>query len=221
MMPISIITLVPEAPRADWFDACVYSVSAALDRVPDKYERRHVLHHCTDFYEDRKANYKTRGLIGMVDSDDLIRPEAVSACIEAMKQSGAGVAFTYQREFYEDGSEAVSNVRINARDVCARANSVHHFCLINSSLVPPYLFDLIDALGAGITVDWIVKAYVALRHGAVQVPIIGYDWRQHEHQHSRRMSKQHVIETAKARGLIKTWAPHDQRLFEPFPQWVQ
>lgn len=210
MSPVSIITLVPAATNATWLDECVKSVARsgadAHEMVP-----------CSELYAGRRATYTGRALVGCVDYDDRISPDAIQRCREAMYATGAGVAFTWQRLIDPEGAPlGEETAPISPRDVCSRPNSIHHFALMQSALLPEHLFDVIEAIGAQMSVDWIVRAYLALRHGAVQVPMLGYDWRQHENQTSRVEDKAYGPSVRNARALIKTWAPSDQALFQPF-----
>lgn len=169
------------------------------------------------FFEARRWTYTLGGAVACLDWDDRLLPGAVDACMNAMDRHGVGVAFTWQRLIDADGRPLGERCSpVNRRHLAYKPDSIHHLACFRSELVPRDLLDVAAAC-APLCVDWIVKAYLALRHGAVQVPMVGYEWRQHATQASHVLDAEYGVQIPIARALIKTWVPLDSRQFQDFP----
>jgi len=159
--PVKIITLVPPDARKDWLAQCVESV-----RIQEGIFQ-HCLISCSDLYSGRKETYQWAGRIICVDYDDWLEPGIL---VEIGKISGPLV-------FTAPAPVSVSQIRRNSL-------TIHHLVAFNSSLVPESFYKEIESRGLQIHVDWLVKAYVALKYGAIRSSLHGYNWRRHPEQFS-------------------------------------
>ncbi len=164
---------------APWLFECTSSVREALP--PDAEYTVRVM--TRDYSIERFEALRSYPYVGFVDDDDRVHPRAIMACAEALETTGAGIAFTIERVVNTDGVEL--GFSPPARDyfsVAMHPRPLHHFALIRRSAVDDEVLELACKHGVGI--DWLMKACAALKHGAVHVPIVGYDWRQHPKQDS-------------------------------------
>jgi hypothetical protein len=117
--------------------------------------------------------------VAFVDDDDIIAPAALSICLKALHQTGAGLAFTNEvsidlsgKELYATrGTRRYGGIGIHPR-------TAHHLCVLRREFVDPRALELHNKFGMG--VDWFIKASAALQGGAIHVPIDGYFWTQHD-----------------------------------------
>jgi hypothetical protein len=188
-MSLAVITLVHGATRPDWLLACAESVR---ERLPD--DALHVIVDGSgDFQRARWETYRSAELVACVDHDDLLVGDSLRWCLDALEQSGAGVAFTHEGQIDGEGQPLrVANRALSYRDVAMHPRPLHHLAVIRSACIAPEAWQLAQAFGVGI--DWVVRAWVALHHGAVQVPQLGYLWRRHAQQASSLWAQQ--FETA-------------------------
>lgn len=207
---ITIYTLIPAGSDSNpWFEECL---SSAID------QGKHVLLDVPvgKFFQARKQVYtnqgRRNGLVACLDWDDSLQPKAISICERALTKYPVGCAFTYQAKIDADGvvlSEQTSEIsRLTLSSV---PESIHHLCVINTSYIPVELFAIIEKI-APICIDWLVRAYVALRFGAIQVPMIGYHWRMHIDQTTRILNKEFEEQIPYARALARTWLPLDAKI---------
>lgn len=212
MPNVRIVTLVPtDRAGGPWLEECVDSAIG---------QGHHVLTDVPpgEFFRARKAMYRAGGLVACLDYDDRLLPGAVAACEAALGKCRAGVAFTWQARITEEGAQyKVLDQPVTRQHLAAIPESVHHLAVIRSSLLPECLFDLAEAV-APLCVDWIVKAYLAFKFGAVQVPMVGYEWRIHTGQTVQNHKEAWDVQIPLARSLIRTWMPSDApSLFGTFP----
>lgn len=211
-MAVSLVTMLPEdgaAGREDWLQECFDSAAG----------QGHHTAFTADFLEGRARLYTGGGVVACLDWDDRLIDGAASACESAMTESRAGLAFTWQRRIDADGACVGEDCQpITRLHAASEPNTIHHLVCIRSELVPHGLIDVISKV-APMCIDWIVKAYVALKYGAVQVPMIGYEWRQHGEQTSRKYWKEYSEQVPLARSLIRTWLPTGIEKTKAFPVW--
>jgi hypothetical protein len=203
--------MLPGGPegREDWLRQCFESVAGQGTHI--SYE--------SEFLAGRAHLYRMGGVVACLDWDDRLMPGAVAACEQALAETRAGLAFTWQRRIDASGARIGDDCQPITRLHCSsEPNSIHHLVCIRSELVPAGLIDLIEKI-APMCIDWIVKAFVALKYGAVQVPMIGYEWRQHQEQTSRKYWKEYREQVPLARALIRTWLPSDISQTRAFPIW--
>lgn len=204
-----MIGIITHTRRADarWIERCSASVREALPIGSEHV----ILEMRGDYTRERFDVLHMFPFIGFVDDDDIVRPGAISACMKALCETGAGVAFTSQVLVDEHGHElSVTPPGRFSLDVAMTPQAIHHFALIRTSAVGVEALDA--ALDAGIGIDWMIKANAALRHGAVHVPMIGYEWRQHEGQDSRERDEQFSKAMPKLRKHTMSWMKGIQRI---------
>lgn len=212
-MGATLVTMVPGAGAGSpWLDECMESarLSGGTHVVVEADE---------GFFAGRRTTYRFGGVVACLDWDDRVLPGAVDACERAMSEARVAVAFTWQRRIYAQGGTLDERIApVVRRHLTDIPDSIHHLACVRTDLVPDGLLDVIERV-APLCVDWIVKAYLSLKYGAVQVPMIGYEWRQHENQASQVMNGEYAEQIPLARALIRTWSHIDSRQFEPFLVW--
>lgn len=203
-----VVTLMPcGRPVNPWFDQCLASVRGRATHV--------VLLDQLGYMDARLWSYSQGETVANLDHDDVLPPGGLEACEAALQATGAGVAFTWQRSI--DGHGVVQRERterVRPVDVMSTPDSIHHLSVLRTDLIPTTLLSEVRAAGL-LHVDWVVRAYLALVHGAVQVPMIGYEWRQHRGQMTRNMDKADFKQIDTARKFISRWA-HRSNADRPF-----
>lgn len=148
---------------------------------------RHVIAPCTrDFQRRRWETTLDPGteFVAWVDDDDRVCNDALRLCVQALRDTGAGVAFTFEARIDEHGNRlSTTSHERSLRDVAMHPRCLHHLAVIRRECLTPEVYAHAERLGIGI--DWLMRAWCALRHGAVQVPVIGYEWRSHPGATSR------------------------------------
>jgi hypothetical protein len=183
-----------------WISQCIESVEAAC--IPDMYHEVCAMR--GGFIHARWEAMQSAEFVGFVDHDDIVMPGAISACMEALQATGAGVAFTDQIGINEFGDPVANYNRARfAMDVALDPQSLHHFALIRRDALGPEV--LTETLRAGIGIDWLGRANAAMRMGAVHVPMVGYLWRQHERQESVATAAQYSAAMPQLRETIFGW----------------
>lgn len=183
MLTVSTIT---DGLQPQWLLECEASVAAALPAGAS-----HVVHLMGaggDFQLERWAATTApgSGYVAWVDHDDLIHPDALHACVTALEQTGAGIAFT-DENIIDAAGQVIGHVgprshRVTRRDIAMHPRSLHHLAVIRLECLSEDVLEI--ALEVGIGIDWLMRAFVALRYGAVRVPMVGYLWRNHPQQES-------------------------------------
>ena len=161
--------------RPESLERCRQSVAKQLE--PGDW---HVVLLCqADLMKARWDSLKIGGWMCWVDDDDYIQNDAIARCKKAIEATGAGCAFTNE----SIGDDLVNRQPRFWSEVTCTPSAIHHLCVFNSALVDPAVWDHFIEAGAGL--EWLIKGYVALKHGAVHVPVDGYRWTQHPKQHSK------------------------------------
>lgn len=205
-MSVSVITLT-RGDRQALLVECAQSVATALPEGG-----RHVI------ADGRGEFQRTRfdstvglgGYVAWVDDDDLVCNDALGLCAKALDESGAGIAFTFESGWFSDGSMLATDYREKSlRDVAMHPQAIHHLAMVNTACLDPVVLAEAQRIGTGI--DWLMRAYAALKHGAVQVPVIGYQWRQHDEQESRTVAwnLRYTASMRALREVTNRWMTHD------------
>lgn len=183
-MKLTVSTLTA-GNRAHWLDECRESVRTGLPQGAE-----HVVHTIpvgADFQLERWAATMAAGdgYVAWVDDDDLVTPDALRMCVQALDETGAGIAFTHEDRIDEFGAPVPSSPQrpISRRDVAMHPRQLHHLAVIRLQCLDPEVLRIAVEIGIGI--EWLMRAWCALKHGAIQVPLVGYHWRQHDTQESR------------------------------------
>ncbi len=195
----------------DWFAEAIRSVPGSVSHVTIQCEG--------DFREKRWLGLQLGDLVGAVDDDDRLRPGAVEACSTALAATGAGIAFTYEAQIDAEGRELpVKHRSYTTRDVAMHPNVLHHFALMRRECLDDEVLDHAKRFHQG-SIDWLSKAWVALKHGVVQVPMVGYDWRVHSGGMSRESEElggvaRHMDDI---RRLTLSWLKNDTPIRQFLP----
>jgi hypothetical protein len=126
--------------------------------------------------------------VGLLDDDDVLLPGAVEQCEQALTATGAALAFTYEAQIDTEGALlSVRNQRVRYGSLRMHPRAAHHFSLLRRETLSEQALEVEYDYGCGF--DWWTRAQAAFDprfNGAVQVSMIGYQWRQHAAQQSRR-----------------------------------
>lgn len=175
-----IIQTLTDGRHRDWLEQCCQSVR---ENLPDG--ARHVIQACNDHQMDTLNGYSLGKYFATVDHDDVVVNDSIRACMEALGRTGAGIAFTYEAQMGEEGNDIpITHGPVRYWQLTQSPRAIHHLAVFRTDCVSPEVWRV--SRRVGIAVDWFTKAWVALNHGAVQVPIIGYKWRRHRYSLSSR-----------------------------------
>jgi hypothetical protein len=208
---LAVITHTQGTSR--WMDGCLRSVR---DHLPTGAQH-HVIEQHGDFLRARWDAFHSAEFVALVDDDDEVCGDALRLCMAAIKETGAGVAFTDQVLINEDGRELRADhgpVRYSA--VARSPQTIHHLAVVRRAAIAPAAWDVAAVVGTGI--EWMVKASAALQHGAVHVPVQGYRWRKHEGQHSARDHTRFTRALPHLRQATRSWMTHDARISQFLPR---
>jgi hypothetical protein len=208
---VKLITLLPPGKQDDkWLVECSESA---------KGQGKHVVVNVADggLFQARKDGYSWGGMVACLDYDDRLVSGAVRACVDALESTRAGIAFTWEARMDESGRRTSERRGpVTQRHLATMPESIHHLAVIRSELLPGHILELAEHV-APLCVDWIVKSYLAFKFGAVQVPMVGYEWRFHGDQITQKHHSEWSRQLPLARSLIRTWAPTDFSVFSNFP----
>lgn len=196
-----------------WLEECRASVAASLPAS------RHVVVHCLpEEYVALRTTPQATEYVAWVDDDDRVMPGAIQACVDAMESTGVGVAFTYEARIDQAGDRlgAVDTRRRTLRDVAMHPRGMHHLTVLRSRLIAPEVIEHAHRIGLG--VDWLVRAYLALKHGVVHVPVVGYEWRQHGEQDSARVADEYAAAMPALRDVTNRWLKYDAPISQFIPR---
>ena len=160
--------------RSNELDRCKQSVANQLDEGD-----LHQVIHTTDLMKARWDSLQLADYIAWVDDDDYIMNDSLRLCKQAIQKHDVGIAFT--NEFLYEG--AVHRAQRFYSDVATVPSAIHHLCLLKTSLIPESVWH--DYVRIGMGLEWLIKGYLALKFGAIHVPVDGYHWTQHSNQHSK------------------------------------
>lgn len=167
-------------------------LKSLVGQLPDYAE--HVFIDCMDYAHFEHARWESLQLaefVCFVDDDDKVINDSIRKCMaEFDKNPSLGVVFTSQQMIDQQGNPLPDlpcmseSGTLTYRQVASSAQSIHHLAIIRSAAVDPRCLTVSQALG-GIGIEWLIKATPAIRHGAVHVPIYGYQWRQYPDSRSK------------------------------------
>jgi hypothetical protein len=148
--------------------------------------------------------------VAFVDDDDLVEPWALDSCVKALDESGAGLAFTYEKRIDESGSTLSQDNRpLQLHDIFCHPRAAHHLSVLRRSSLEVKAIEAAENFGCGI--DWFAKACATANLGAVQILKVGYQWRIHSGSYSQSTSEESSFKNniSKMRQLARTWVrPH-------------
>ena len=206
-MRLAVITLT-RGNRPAYMAECTRSIAESLPA-----DSRHIVSTCIHVGFQRRRFETTvesgAQYVAWVDDDDVVVGNALARCVEALDKTGAGLAFTHEGRMDAAGMMRVAADTtpraITRRDIAMHPRSAHHLAVVRRACLPPVLLDQCESIGTGI--DWMMRAYAGLVHGAVQVPSIGYLWRDHAGQESQtpEWNAQYAEAMPKLRALTHWW----------------
>jgi len=187
-MSEGLVVVTHTNPKANRdISKCVESVRIALP--PNS---KHLIIELDDQKEDfQQARYNAMSqgeIVVMVDDDDYISPDSLNLCLQALRDTNAGLAFTYEVVVRMDGTHICNTRRIKYEMISNNPQIIHQMCAIRTKFVSSRPIECAFRHGTGI--EWLMKAEAALMGGAVQVPIKGYYWVQHQIQRHKTIAWQ-------------------------------
>lgn len=165
----------------EWFETAVWSVDYGTLVVVDDLDGGHV----GKARADGLSACKDYRYAAVLDSDDQLLPGAVQACVEALEAApDAAFAWTRHELLCEPecpvGTPPLHQAPKSRLDHCDLAN---HLCVFRTERVLPHLDRI---AGYRVMPEHILRALLLRDHPAVFVDRIGYRWRQHLNQTSRK-----------------------------------
>lgn len=218
---ITLYTLFPVNPtelQYQWLKECIESIKQT--------SFNHVILSCdgeSGHHELRKQIYTSNSFCGCLDYDDKLIPEQAEELYKYIvdnKSSGTQLFFSQQQEYYqnEDKLKLRNLQHITPIQVTQQQLAVHHLTILNTSLIPQHLFNLIDSLDLKKNIDWICKAYVALKFKVVFFNKPAYIWRIHDNNTSKKWEEIHKKIYLSTSSLLKCIAPANGDLIRPYPK---
>jgi|LakMenEpi03Aug12_release.lakeMendotaPanAssembly.Ray.scaffolds.fasta_scaffold794249_1 hypothetical protein len=215
MSAITLYTLFPSCPNAlqqQWLEECINSIKNT--------SFKHVLISCVDeesWYYNRCKIYTMGGLVGCLDYDDYLISAAAEQMYKTIIDHKPHLCFSHQLTKHNDKLVEQHSRLVTPRDVTQHVQVIHHLTVLNSSLVPKNLLDTIQNLNVHKNIDWICKAYVALRFGALQFKKNAYVWRQHDNNATRLWKEQYENIAKITIQFLKCIAPINSNLLQAYP----
>lgn len=215
-MKLAVVTLTRGGDAPHLAEAAA-SVRAALPRYGV-----HFIHQTDHFQRDRWESTVGQGAeyVAWVDDDDRVLPGAIDAAVHALDSTGAAIAFTYERQINAQG-ETLPYQRSphppRKIDVAMHPRSLHHLTVVRASTLDDVVYQHAARIGVGL--DWLIRAWCTLKHSAVVVPQIGYEWRQHEGQDTRDPAWTAAFDSAmpELRRVTRSWMTYDAPLHRILP----
>ncbi len=205
--------------RPQWLAECVESVRRTLP----EYARHHVLDGRVEFIAARWDALQMAEFVAFVDDDDrLTETSALDMCMRALQATGAGMAFTLEEQIDETGRVVAPAPphapRLDLRDIGKGPRVAHHLCVIRREALSDKVIEAARRFGTGI--EWFAKAHAAAVGGAVQVPVVGYQWRQHPRSLSKQPYEAHKIAAhlPEMRQVIQSWFTRSGAVPQHLPQ---
>lgn len=156
-----------------------------------------------EYYEARKEAWNQGGYVGLLDSDDSFSGSFLVGDIET-HLTGVGVVYGCEERIDSSGKRVSDRSReATAERIVESPTGIHHFAAINTDCIDKSVFKDIERVGAMYCIDWVVRSYAALLHGARFVNVHSYNWRQHPGQITNRASVEVARAYAAAQALIR------------------
>lgn len=214
-MNLRVVTVTHSGRRGDWLRECMDSVADSLPAGA-----RHVVigsrNDASAWMVDQWNATHGADWVAFVDDDDILAPGALQACLDALRDTGASMAFTDEQEVDEAGQHlrmGMTGPR-TLRDIAMHPRCAHGCAVFRRAAVPDAAFD--TAKREGIGLDWLMRASAGLIGGAVHVPMVGYRWRRHAGQSS---SAGHADPYAEAMPALRAYLRGLMRFDQAIPQW--
>lgn len=209
------VSTVTSNRRPDWLRECVRSVEENLPAGAT----HSIVDGSVDFQRTKWETAQAGEYFAWVDDDDLVCNDALALCVRALEQTGAAVAFTFEQKMDAVGRDLAPapRTRVDKTDVAMHPRSIHHLAVMRREALDPCVLEHAKEFGLGI--DWLCRAWCALRHGAVQVPVVGYRWRQHnDNPLHRAEGERYRCAMPAMQKLLLSWMHRDARISQLLPR---
>lgn len=212
---LTVVTHTDSKSRKD-ISRCIESVNAALIENSNHLIIDIGKVNLPDFINKRYDAMSLNDIIIFVDDDDYVTPESLRVCVDALRETGAGIAFTQETSVRQDGtfSSIRKKPRTNAA-ICTSPTVIHHMTAYRTKYVTDRALTLSTQVECGI--EWIMKADALARAGSVHIPLMCYYWVQHSEQYSRLPSivSSYRQKIAHVSAELNTWGIGDTAI----PDW--
>lgn len=192
------------------------SMRSVAQGLPD-YATHSIIECYGNFQAARWEALQLGEFVAAVDDDDRLVDDALDLCVHALEMTGAGIAFTYEAQIDANGVNLP--VRFGPRtylDVAMHPRGIHHLAVMRRACLDPRLIEYAEGFGFGI--DWLTKAWCALKYGAVQVPVVGYEWRRHQGGLSHQQEAVFTQRVHNMRELTLSWGVKNERVHQFLPR---
>lgn len=207
----ALVATLTQNKRPEWLDEARMSVPSGF--------RHCVVSDGGDFQGARWALAQSAECVAWLDDDDRLVSGGLEACIAALTANPhVGVAFTYEARIDESGARFSEDVRPRTYlDVAMHPRELHHLAVVRRGAIDPAVLGHAQRIGCG--VDWLMRASAALQYGAVQVPVLGYEWRDHRDTLTRRSADAESYSRAMPllRGVTRSWMKYDAPIRQFLP----
>lgn len=125
-----------------------------------------------NFGQARKDALNLAPVVCFVDDDDEVVNDSLRLCRDALLRHDAGFAFTDEKIIVQHtGASSVRDGRRTYEELFTDPWKFHHLTMYRTAYVP-------DLPTAGIVSgsEWLLKVGAGMTHGAVHVPVVGYNW---------------------------------------------
>lgn len=185
---------------------CIQSVNAAL-QPGDK----HIFIECdgknyADFAKARFDALKLGDYVCFVDDDDYISIDALSIarrCI--IDNPNVGLYFTRESKDFR-GDIIQCKAGDSYECLVKSATAIHHLSIFNTKYLNKECLDV--AIQAECGIEWALRCWMALQHGAIHIPIEGYFHVLHDQQISLLMPKYYRQSFSFFKGVFAGWQKH-------------
>lgn len=185
---------------------CVQSVSDALQEGDCHYFLELDGSEYYNFANERFSAMKYGDYVCFVDDDDHIPSNVLSIARDCiLKNPNYGIYYT--RECKVIGNDIIPcKAGDKYENLIISPTSIHHLCIFNTKYITNDCLDV--ALKAQCGIEWAMKAYLGLTHGAMHIPIDGYYYCLHKDQLSHKMTKNFFDNHNFFKGAFAGWQKH-------------
>lgn len=201
-MDVLVVTLTQHR-RPAWLAEARASVPAGI--------QHRIATASADFQADRWELAHAAEYVAWLDDDDRLVAGGLEHCLEVLDADRSlGVVFTHEARIDEHGARTAEDFGARTyRDVAMHPRGLHHLAVVRRGALNPSIIGHAQRIGCGI--DWLMRASAALQWGAVHVPVLGYEWRDHSDTLTRRPDDSSVYEHAMPllRAVTRSWMKYD------------
>lgn len=223
-MKIHIVTHTK--PRANVDPTISFnSVNAAINGLQN-VEFHVIKNSCTTRQEYRDLRYDSLKLcapgdfITFVDDDDTVSLNSIRLCQLAVTQNpNIGLVFTKHHIVEGNHRRIVEANAVTYEMAMSHPVNVHHLVLMNAQYITDRSYNISNKYDFG--EEWAMRVEVMQKAEARLIPIIGYNWNQHELQHSKqsRKDRDDPDTAAVIRKMSQEFSTWEKKFGGVIPEW--